>query len=346
MENILVFCLMLAGYALTVSVCLKYLPGERWQILATVPMKRVDDCSWHGINLTWYGFILATAVVAAALLFLVLMVSLQIPVWESVVVVLIILAICLPASKQVARIVEKKKHTLTIGGASFTGLLAAPLLLCLANFFVPVEIPILPTMAAMAVAYTLGEGLGRIACVSFGCCYGKPLESCQPWLRNLFRSWPAVFLGSMKKAAYEGKMEGEPLVPVQALSCLVNGALFAAGSVLFSMGRFLEAMSICLIGTQLWRTLSEFIRADYRGKGRISTYQVMSMLAMVFTFLLCFLLPDKDLAMLNLSDAMHLLWCPFIILFVQGLWLLVFIYTGRSRVTGAILQFHIHQHLI
>lgn len=135
MENIPVFCLMLAGYVLTVSVCLKYLPGERWQILATVPMKRVGDCSWHGINLTWYGFILATAVVAASLLFLVLMVSLQIPVWESVVVVLILLAICLPASKQVARIVEKKKHTLTVGGASFIGLLAAPLVLCLANFF-------------------------------------------------------------------------------------------------------------------------------------------------------------------------------------------------------------------
>ncbi|MHB8810181.1 MAG: prolipoprotein diacylglyceryl transferase family protein [Desulfobulbaceae bacterium] len=346
MENISVLCLMGAGYALIVSVCLKFLPGERWQILATVPMKRLDDHTWLGINLTWYGFFLATAVVVASLLFLVLMISLQIPCWETVLFLLTLLAICLPAAKLVARIVEKKKHTLTVGGASFVGLLAAPGVLILANSFFPVEIPILPAMAAMAVAYALGEGLGRIACVSFGCCYGKSLESCRPWLRNLFRRWPAVFLGPMKKAAYEGKMEGEPLVPVQAISSLVNGTLFAAGAVLFSMGRFFEAMSICLIGTQFWRTLSEFFRADYRGRSRISTYQAMSLGAMIFTIVLCFLLPDSYPAMLLLSDALLSLWSPFTLLFVQGLWLLVFVYTGRSMVTGATLQFHIHRHLI
>lgn len=346
MGNLWVLCLMVAAYILTVWVSLKYLPGERWQILATVPMLRLGDNSWRGINLTWYGFFLATALVSAALLFLVLMISLRIPVWETVVFVVALFAICLPAARQVARIVEKKKYTLTVGGASFAGLLAAPLLLLLANSVVPVEMPILPAMAAMAVAYALGEGLGRIACLSFGCCYGKPLESCPPWLRNLFRRWPAVFLGPTKKVAYEGKMEGEPLVPVQALSSLVNGALFAAGMVLFSRGLFLQAMSICLIGTQMWRTLSEFLRADYRGKGRISSYQVMSLAAMAFTMVLCFLLPERNPAMLTLSDALVVFWCPFNILFIQGLWLLAFLYTGRRMVTGATLRFHVHQNLI
>lgn len=37
MGNLWVLCLMVAAYILTVWVSLKYLPGERWQILATVP---------------------------------------------------------------------------------------------------------------------------------------------------------------------------------------------------------------------------------------------------------------------------------------------------------------------
>jgi hypothetical protein len=33
--------------------------------------------------------------------------------------------------------------------------------------------------------------------------------------------------------------------------------------------------------TQVWRFLSEFLRADYRGSGRISAYQVMALFAAV-----------------------------------------------------------------
>lgn len=346
MVNLVIWSLMVAAYVLTASLCLSHLSGERWQIMATVPVQRLGADSWRGANLTWYGFFLATAVVAAAILFMVLMLSLRLPAWEAVLFIVTILALCLPAAGLVAWIVEGKRHTLTVGGASFVGLLAAPPLLLAGNAYFPVPIPILPAMAALAVAYALGEGLGRVACISFGCCYGKALSACRPWLQHLFRRYPVIFRGSTRKACYEGKMEGVPLVPVQAASIMVNGLLFAAGTALFFLGHFAAAMLLCLVGTQLWRTLSEFLRADYRGGNRISSYQKMSMAAIFFVLGLGFLLPDHHAAMLNLTDALRVLWNPLSLLLFQGLWLLVFLYTGRSMVTGATLHFHLHQHRI
>ena len=41
-------------------------------------------------------------------------------------------------------------------------------------------------LAALAIGYILGEGLGRLACLSFGCCYGKPLDQCGKVVSILF----------------------------------------------------------------------------------------------------------------------------------------------------------------
>ena len=40
-----------------------------------------------------------------------------------------ILMLCVPSAKWIAYLVEKKKHTFSIGGASFCGLVAMPLVL-------------------------------------------------------------------------------------------------------------------------------------------------------------------------------------------------------------------------
>jgi hypothetical protein len=46
------------------------------------------------------------------------------------------------------------------------------------------DIPLEPALAAMPVAYAYGEGLGRLACISFGCCYGKSLDQLSPRMRR------------------------------------------------------------------------------------------------------------------------------------------------------------------
>ena len=36
------------------------------------------------------------------------------------------------------------------------------------------------------------------------------------------------------------------------------------------------------------------------------------------------------------------IWHPCLLIFLQALWLAIFIYTGRSTVTGGTLSFHLH----
>ena len=38
------------------------LPKENWQMMAAVPVRKSEN-GWHGINLLWYGFFIATATV-------------------------------------------------------------------------------------------------------------------------------------------------------------------------------------------------------------------------------------------------------------------------------------------
>ena len=47
-----------------------------------------------------------------------------------------------------------------------------------------------------------------------------------------------------------------------------------------------------------------------------------------------------------IADGLKVLWNPMTLLFIQFLWLAAFIYTGRSEVTGATIEFHVHQHRI
>lgn len=63
-------------------------------------------------------------------------------------------------------------------------------------FAVLAFLTMIPIMAAMAVAYTLGEGLGRLGCISFGCCYGKAIDTCHPLVRRIFSKTPFIFKGA------------------------------------------------------------------------------------------------------------------------------------------------------
>jgi hypothetical protein len=214
------------------------------------------------------------------------------------------------------------------------------------NAFFPCRLPLLPVLAAMAIAYTLGEGLGRLGCISFGCCYGKRLRDCSPLLQRLFAGISFVFDGPTKKAIYEGRLNGEPLIPIQAITCIFYCLTAIAGSFFFLSGFFTSAFVLCITVSQSWRILSETLRADFRGFSRISAYQKMGGLAVLYVLLLALFIPPSQLAAPVIGHGLRLLWQPGIIISLQVLWLIFFLVFGRSTVTTARLSFQlVREHL-
>ncbi len=321
------------------------LPRERWQMLAALPVRKADDGRWLGINLTWYGLLTANAYLAATAMVLVLLGAVGVPTLAVGVLAALLLGLCVPASQVVARLVERKAHTFTVGGAVFVGIVAAPwavwLLNRLAGPWWP-PLPVLPTLAALAIAYTFGEGLGRLACISFGCCYGKPLERCSPWLHRLFRHWHFTFPGATRKIAYASGLEGAKVVPVQALTAGAHVATGLVGTWLFLASRPALAFVLVILVTQIWRVLSELLRADHRGGRRISPYQIMGLLAIPYTLTLAFIFAGGALPTPDIGRGLWALWNPLTLLLLQGLWLAVVAHTGRSQVTGSVVAFHVH----
>jgi prolipoprotein diacylglyceryltransferase len=163
-------------------------------------------------------------------------------------------------SRLIARVVEKKRYTLTVGGAFFAGLLAAPWLVVLVNAtirdpFFP-QLPVMPFLAAGAASYVLGEGFGRLACISFGCCYGRPVASLPVSLQRIFSPCAFVFRGPTKKVAYEGHLEGQAVVPIQAITSVVLVATGIASVYLFLAGRSASAFLLAVTVSQAWRCIS------------------------------------------------------------------------------------------
>lgn len=319
-----------------------HLPGENWQMLAVVPRRKDGQNHWQGTNLTYYGFFLATGQLLATLLFILLLAAMYGSIYGGMLIAMIILSCCIPAARLVARAVEKKRHTFTIGGASFLGILVAPWVVMGAESLLADRgcfLPVIPVLAAMSIAYTLGEGLGRLGCISFGCCYGKPLKSCHPLLQRLFARKHFVFHGATKKVAYEGHLLGEQLIPIQAMTCVVYTCGALAGAFLFLFGCFTEALLLTIFLTQLWRIFSETLRADFRGFGRISAYQKMGMISALYMLAVALLNPAPNYIDPEIAHGIEKLWDPALILALQLLWLASFLFFGRSTVTTASVSF-------
>ncbi len=344
--GIFVFTLGL-GFALLFAWSFKVLPGERWQFMASVPVCKDPSGHWKGVNLTFYGFLSASAYATAIALLMILMGSLAVPTRKTLAMVATTLLLCVPASRFVARIVEKKAHTFTVGGASFVGSILVPWIILLVDRFPwnqpMASIPALPALAALSIAYALGEGLGRLACISFGCCYGKPLSNCQPLVAKVFGSFSFTFSGETKKIAYASGLDGQKVIPIQALTSMLYVCTALVSILLFMDSRFLFAFLLSSLVTQGWRAFSEMLRADYRGGGRISAYQAMAIVASIYALLLPMMLPQTTVEPPDLVHGLRDLWSPESLLLLQGLWLAVFIYTGRSRVTGSTLTLHVFE---
>ena len=347
MNSALLVGFLALGFSILFWWGFKNLPGERWQMLASVPVAKNGGGSWRGINITYYGLLVANANALALLLMLFMMGSTGVGLADSLFFLLPLLSLCAPAARLMAWLVEKKRHTFTIGGASFVAFLLAPLLawLTMTALGPSSSLALMPTLAALTVSYAVGEGLGRLACISFGCCYGMPLSRCSPWLRRLFLGHGLIFSGPCKKVSYEGRLEGEPLAPVQAITAVLYTSAGLAGLWLFLEGCFHAALLAPLVVTQGWRALSELMRADFRGQAKFTAYQKMALAALVYGGLLTlahwFWAPGPPLAPPILERGLDSLWKAEVVLVVQGVWLAILLYLGRSKVTRSTISFEV-----
>jgi len=348
MTNAIVLLLLAAGCTLALWWGCRTLPHEGWQIAASIPVAKDAAGRWRGLNLTYYGVFQATAYTLAVCLLFLLMGAVDIPAEGTIILTAGFLGPAVPASRLMARLVERKRATFTVGGAVFVGVLLGPWIILGVNRTLGpalgFELPVAAGLAATAIAYALGEGVGRLACVSFGCCYGKPLSQLSPRLRRLFDRYGVVFSGSTKKIAYEGGLEGERVVPIQGMTAAIFLAIALGGMALFLHGQYRLALGASFIATQAWRFFSETLRADYRGEARrFSAYQIMALIGAAYLLALLPALPDADLPPADLLAGLVTLWNPGLLLALQGLWLTIFLYTGRSLVTGASLTFYVHR---
>jgi hypothetical protein len=198
----------------------------------------------------------------------------------------------------------------------------------------------MPMLAAAAIVYALSEAIGRLACISFGCCYGKPLRELSPRLARVFRHFALVFHGSTKKVAYASGLAEEPLIPVQTITSAVFTTAGLVGLGFFFAGHWRLAGLVPALATWGWRALSEYLRADHRGDSRISVYQVMAFLAMGYLTMMLAVQPS-DGPTPNLAAGLATVASPGAIVSLQVLWVLLFLYYGRSRVTSSVVSFHV-----
>jgi len=323
---------------------IRTLPAERWQMIAAVPMAKNGNGEWQGLNLTFYGFFSATGSTFGVALVIVLLSSVGMPRVAAAAVIAVMLAICVPASRVLARLIEGKRNTFTIAGAAFLASLILPPGLLLAQrvlaAWLDMRIEVMPILAASAIAYALSEAIGRLACLSFGCCYGKPLRETGPRLARLFARFPLVFHGSTKKVAYASGLAEEPLVPVQTVTAAIFSMSGLIGLGLFLGGHFRLAGMVPALATWGWRAVSELLRADHRGNTRLSVYLAMALIAMAYLAVMMTLLPGGG-TVPNLEAGLAKLVSTGVIVMLQGMWVGLFLYYGRSRVTGSVVSFHV-----
>lgn len=343
MDKLVFLGMLTLAFACLYRWLFRVLPRAHWQFLAVLPKRPLQDGDWTGRNLTWYGFFTACAGASAVLLLLFLTSSVGVEPGVVLALALLVLAVCLPAAKWIAVIVEKNPHGFTVGGASFVGIVLAPLLLWLADFLLPeMALPLLPMLAAMSIAYVLGEGIGRLACISFGCCYGRPVQEAPAFWQMLVTRYHHVFEGSTKKIAFAGNMEGVPVIPVQAITSSLFTALALISTAFFLYGHHEVAFGLSLVGGQLWRLYSETLRADYRGGAQhVSVYQVMALLACGWGTGVSLALPAFSGGLPSVHAGLAGLWAPEVLLCIQMIWVVMFFFSGSSTITGSALRFHL-----
>jgi hypothetical protein len=333
--------LFIVAVVMVLAVLLQWgvraLPREEWQMLAALPARRRQPGEWSGVNVTMYGVLSATATVLAVTIFLILMASVGVPVAGSALVAALVLGLGVPSAKLLARLIEGTRHGHSIAGATLVGLLTAPVASWIAG------VPLAPTLGALAVAYVLGESVGRLACLSFGCCFGRPIADLDQAGQRLLGRFSLAFHGATKKIAYVADLEGVRVMPVQAVAAVVLATLCAVGTTLFAGGRPLLAFLVLVGTSQGWRAWSETWRGDHLRAGR-SPYQLVAVAVVVIAAALAAVCPSPGSTIApDLFAGAAALWDPAVLVALQILWLVMFRLTGWSEVTESTVSFHVRQ---
>ncbi len=347
MPNIIFISILMSGLVGLLAWGFRHLPREQWQVLAVIPERMLDSGVWRGLNLTFYGLFNALAYSVAVGILILLLGAVGIPMHQWMTLIVAMTLVCLPAAKIIARIVEGKSNTLTVAGAAFAGMMIAPMIVLLINVISSriggSPLPLLPVMAALSIAYCFGEGIGRLACISFGCCYGRPISSYPHWMQRLFRRWCFVFTGKSKKIAYAHYLDGQAVLPIQGITSVILCLTGCLAILMYLNGNFSAAFLGAVCVEKLWRWISEFFRADFRGSGHVTAYQWLSLASVPLAALLVFGSVETGSSVtVDILNGLSALWSPQSLLFLEGIALAVFLYTGRSRVTGSRLEIFVY----
>ena len=156
-----------------------------------------------------------------------------------------------------------------------------------------------------------------------------------------------VYQGATKKVAYADHLEGVEVFPIQAVTSVIYCGSGLVGILLYLNGKFSPAFLLILAVTQIWRFVSEFLRADFRGTLKISVYQIMALLTIPYGLLLTRVLPTVVAGSgIDLAGGFDVFASPLLLIFLQLIWAAMFWSSGRSYTTGSTLRFHVNHHHI
>jgi hypothetical protein len=136
-------------------------------------------------------------------------------------------------------------------------------------------------------------------------------------------------------------MEGKAVLPIQAMTAVIYIFFGIISLYLFLKGFYGWSFFISLTVTQLWRTCSEMLRADYRGNRKFTCYQMMALASVLYSIIPLTIFHMPAMPQADIIKGLQALWHIEMLLFLQILWLVSFIYTGKSTVTNAVISFHV-----
>jgi hypothetical protein len=130
-------------------------------------------------------------------------------------------------------------------------------------------------------------------------------------------------------------------MPIQAVTAIIFSASGLLGLSFFFSRNYVTAFFVTVLITQCWRFVSEFYRADYRGKGKISAYQIMGVCSIPYAACIALFFPTGPSQPPDILKGLQAFWNPGVIIFLEILWVMSFVFTGRSSVTGSTMSFHV-----
>jgi len=171
-----------------------------------------------------------------------------------------------------------------------------------------------------------------------------PLVGARRFARRLKIDWSECVAGPEQlrtaRQIFERQIRYWDRRPLPENPCVLT-ATGLIGLILFLAKWPAAALVTCVVVSQSWRLGSEFMRRDWRGGGRLSVYQWMAPAAVAVVLAILAWFPATTSPMLDLPSAYARLWRLELVLGLQGLWVVLFVYTGRSQVTGASLTWHV-----